>query len=252
MLLLPSAHQPMPSGGFLKVKGQTKVPPLNKIQIYLEIGKQRVFAGAVDWPGWTRSGRDEESAIRALVEYGARYARAIESARLEFQPPADDSALTVIERLKGDTTTDFGSHGTPPKSDSKPMDADLLRRSEAVLKSCWRTFDRAVRAAGEKALRKGPRGGGRELDEIVRHILEADAAYLAKIGWPFQQDATADTAAELRRTRDAILEGLASAAGGKLPVRGPRGELRWTPRYFVRRVAWHALDHAWEIEDRAK
>jgi hypothetical protein len=157
------------------------VPPLKKIQIYIEIGKQRVFAGAVDWPGWTRSGRNAESATRALVEYGARYARAIESAQLEFQPPADDSTLTVIERLKGDTTTDFGAPGTPPKSDSKPMDADLLRRSEAILKSCWRTFDRAVRAAGEKALRKGPRGGGRELDEIVRHILEADAAYLAKI-----------------------------------------------------------------------
>jgi hypothetical protein len=193
-----------------------------------------------------------ESAIRALVECGDRYAWAIESAQLEFQPPAEVSAFTVIERLKGDTTTDFGSPGAPPKSDSKPMDADLPRRSEAILKSCWRSFDRAVRAAGEKALRKGPCGGGRELDKIVRHILEADAAYLAKIGCPFQQDATADTAAEFRRTRGAILEGLATAAGGKLPVRGPRGGLRWTPRYFVRRAAWHALDHAWEIEDRAE
>jgi hypothetical protein len=26
----------------------------------------------------------------------------------------------------------------------------------------------------------------------------------------------------------------------------------WSPRYYVRRAAWYALDHAWEIEDRAK
>jgi hypothetical protein len=24
----------------------------------------------------------------------------------------------------------------------------------------------------------------------------------------------------------------------------------WTPRFAVRRSAWHALDHAWELEDR--
>jgi hypothetical protein len=24
----------------------------------------------------------------------------------------------------------------------------------------------------------------------------------------------------------------------------------WTPRYVVRRVAWHTVDHLWEIEDR--
>ncbi len=24
----------------------------------------------------------------------------------------------------------------------------------------------------------------------------------------------------------------------------------WTARSFVRRVAWHTLDHTWEIEDR--
>jgi hypothetical protein len=51
--------------------------------------------------------------------------------------------------------------------------------------------------------------------------------------------------------RAAILEGLAASAAGKLPAKGPRGGSRWTARYFVRRVAWHALDHAWEIEDRA-
>jgi hypothetical protein len=82
--------------------------------------------------------------------------------------------------------------------------------------------------------------------------LEADAAYLAKIGWVFQRVEKSDPEAEFRRMHAAILEALAAAVGGKLPARGPRGGLHWTSRYFVRRVAWHALDHAWEIEDRTR
>ena len=27
---------------------------------------------------------------------------------------------------------------------------------------------------------------------------------------------------------------------------------RWTTRYAAHRIAWHALDHAWEIEDRSE
>ena len=54
----------------------------------------------------------------------------------------------------------------------------------------------------------------------------------------------------MQQMQGAMLEGLISAASGEIPARGPRGGLRWTPRYFVRRVAWHVLDHTWEIEDR--
>ena len=31
----------------------------------------------------------------------------------------------------------------------------------------------------------------------------------------------------------------------------PLAERTWTARYGARRIAWHALDHAWEMEDRA-
>jgi hypothetical protein len=27
---------------------------------------------------------------------------------------------------------------------------------------------------------------------------------------------------------------------------------KWTARYAAHRIAWHALDHAWEIEDRTE
>jgi len=55
----------------------------------------------------------------------------------------------------------------------------------------------------------------------------------------------------IEQTRSAVLEGLAASAGGKIAARGPRGGVRWKPRFFVRRLLWHALDHLWEIEDRS-
>jgi hypothetical protein len=31
---------------------------------------------------------------------------------------------------------------------------------------------------------------------------------------------------------------------------GPLTEKGWPQPYAARRIAWHVLDHAWEIEDR--
>jgi hypothetical protein len=225
-----------------------------QIPVYLEIGKKRTFAGALDWPGWCRSGPDEESALQALVDYGARYAHALSTTgkkrEFGFHTPADVSSFVVVERIKGDATTDFGAPGHAPKRDSKPVDDAEFARLQAILKACWRAFDRAVKSATGSELRKGPRGGGRELEAVVQHVLGADGGYLSSLGWKVAQDETADLNDELKRTRKAILEGLKAAAHGEIPRRGPRGGLRWPLRYFVRRSAWHVLDHAWEIEDR--
>src|SRR5215212_1040464 len=112
--------------------------PSTKIDVYLEAGQKRTFAGALDWPGWCRSGKDEASALQALFDYGTRYARVVGSAKLGFQAPKDGSALVVVERLKGNPTTDFGAPGVAPSADSKPIDADQLYSFEKVLKACWR------------------------------------------------------------------------------------------------------------------
>ena len=101
-----------------------------------------------------------------------------------------------------------------------------------------------------KELRKGPRGGGRDVEGITRHVLNADAGYLSRLAWKLEPSEGADLSEELDRTRQAVLDALAASAHGDVSERGPRGGARWTPRYFVRRVAWHVLDHAWEIEDR--
>jgi hypothetical protein len=220
------------------------------IQVYLEIGKTKTFAGALDWPGWCRSGRDESSALQALFDYAPRFASALRATRLHFSSPEHASDLLVVERLTGNTTTDFGAPGVPPSKDAEPVDNPELDRFQVLLEACWQTFDTIVLTASGRELRKGPRGGGRDLDDIVRHVQEAEAAYLAALGGKWQPDDQADASQAHAQLRQAILSTLASAVRGEIPLRGPRGGLRWTPRYFVRRLAWHALDHAWEIEDR--
>jgi hypothetical protein len=223
---------------------------LNEIDVYLENGKKRTFAGAIDWPGWCRSGTDEPSALQALFDYGPRYGRVLSTARLGFKAPTHPSAFAIIERLDGNATTDFGAPGIAPSSDAKPVNSVELQRFQKILKACWRTFDADVKAAGGKALRTGPRGGGREVRGILQHVMDGDGSYLTRVGWKLQQADAADLDEKLDPTRQAILKALTSAARGEIPAQGPRGGIRWSPRYFVRRVAWHVLDHAWEIEDR--
>jgi hypothetical protein len=220
------------------------------IQVYLEIGDKRTFACAIDWPGWCRIGRDEGAALAALAGSAQRYAGVLHAAGLLFEPPADPSAFAVVERLRGNSTTDFGAPDAIPSLDTRPIaDADV-RRFQALLRAYWRAFDAAVAAASGKELRKGPRGGGRDVDGIVRHVLGAEQGYLARLARKVQRREGADLAEQLDLTRQAAIEALAAAARGELPERGPRGGTIWPPRYFVRRAGWHVLDHVWEIEDR--
>jgi hypothetical protein len=221
-----------------------------KMDVYLEVGQKRTFAGALDWPGWCRSGQDEESALRELFEYGARYANVLSHSRLGFQKPEDISAFTVVEKLKGNATTDFGAPGIAPSADSDPVNSDELHSFEKILKACWRVFDKSVETAAGSALRTGPRGGGRQLEGIIEHLLGSDEGYLGAVGWKLQREDTDDLDQQLKQTRQAILSALRASARGEIPAKGPRGGTRWTARYFVRRVAWHTLDHVWEIEDR--
>jgi len=234
----------------LSAKDQAMPQSTDKIEVYLEIGLKRTFACASDWPGWSRGGRDEPSALRALCDYGARYANVLRPAQLGFEAPADPSAFSVVERLKGGATTDFGAPGEAPASDARPVDETDLRRFQALLEACWGAFDIAVQAGRGRELRKGPRGGGRELDAILEHVLGAEASYLSQLGWKPEKSEGQVPGEGLAQIRRSILEGLAASARGEIPSQGPRGGLRWTPRYFVRRSAWHVLDHAWEIEDR--
>jgi DinB superfamily len=221
------------------------------VRTYLEAGRKRVFAGALDWPGWCRAARDEEGALAALADYGARYRDAVAAAAPNFGIPGDASALKVVERLKGNATTDFGAPAIAPKADSEPLAGAELERQVALLRACWAALDAAARDAAGAVLRKGPRGGGRELRAIVAHVTDAERAYLSKLGGRYRKAADADADAERDGLRAAIVDTLESLGRGEPPARTPRSGSLWSPRYFVRRSAWHALDHAWEIQDRA-
>ncbi len=220
------------------------------LPVYLEIGGRRTFAGALDWLGWCRSARDGVAALEALIAYGPRYAQVLEGTGLGFHAPADPASLVIVERLQGSATTDFGAPDAIPAADAKAVSETDLTRFQALLEACWLAFDQATTMAAGRPLRRGPRGGGRDLEKMVRHVVEADGAYLRMLGWACPPGEAEGLEPALDRVRQAILEALPAAAGGELPARGPRGGARWPVRYFVRRVAWHVLDHAWEIEDR--
>jgi hypothetical protein len=212
--------------------------------VCLEVGERRAFASVIDWPGWSRSGKDEGSALETLAAYAPRYRKAISAAARGLRGRIEPTSFEVVERLRGNATTDFGAPGVASKADERPLDHGEAQRLFRLLRAAWMAFDRAAVATEGAELRTGPRGGGRDLDAIVRHVHDAEGAYLGKIGGPTTAPPDRD---DLRTLSLEILE--VRAAGGG-PPRVPRSGKPWAPRYAVRRSAWHALDHAWEIQDR--
>ncbi|MEX1073332.1 MAG: hypothetical protein WED86_06520 [Chloroflexota bacterium] len=224
-----------------------------RVAVYLEVGHKRTFACAVEWPGWSRGGRGEEEALAALLAYAPRYAKAIKSSGVAFAPPRAPGDLEVVEQLEGGGGTDFGVPGEAPTADDRPLKAAGLDRQSRLLTASWDAFDAAWSKATKAnvELRKGPRGGGRDLPKIENHALEAEEAYLAQLGSRVPRLPGATLADRMGAVRATALDALAARAQGK-PVADPRETKRpWSPRYFVRRSAWHVLDHAWEIEDRS-
>jgi hypothetical protein len=212
-------------------------------QVCVETGTKKVFAVALDWPGWARSGKTEEAALDALRAYADRYAQVVQAAGLPF--PASAKTLRVTERIRGGASTDFGIPHEPAAADSRRVTAADAQRLASLVTSAWATLDE-VAAAAPPELRKGPRGGGRDRDKMLAHVLEAQAAYARKIGIKQSPPAIDDVAA-IEEQREAIATLLATPSDG-----GPLIEGGWTARYAARRIAWHVLDHAWEMQDRAE
>ena len=195
-------------------------------RVYIEQGAKRTFASAADWPGWSRSGKTETAALEALATYAPRYAKVTRLAKIEL--PKDATSFQVVEHIKGNATTDFGAPGVPARDESRKMTAAQTARMIDLLEACWKYLD-AVRARAPQELRKGPRGGGRDRDKMYDHVLDAEKGYAPAIGVRMKE-----------HDRDALLEA----------VRKPNADTKWPVVYAVRRIAWHALDHAWEMEDR--
>jgi hypothetical protein len=215
-----------------------------EVRVQIEVGGKRTFATAVDWPGWSRSARDAAGAVEALLEYGARYKRSIGAAANSLTVPRTVKDLRVVKSVKGGSGTDFGVPSSPLLDDDVVPSATELQQLVAIVRGAWRAFDRAVAKGTGKQLTTGPRGGGRSLEKIRDHQLEADVAYVKAIG------GTLPAGADAKVVRAEMVDALGARARAELPDRGPRGGARWSARYAAHRTAWHALDHAWEIEDR--
>lgn len=201
---------------------------MEPLRIYLESGQRWVFACALDWPGWARRGKGEEAAIDSLLEYADRYARAVG----EGVPGGTVEVVGRVASRGG--MADFGAPGAVGPWDDEPVTPPEIDRQSGLLGASWAYLD-AVAAVSPAELRKGPRGGGRDRDAMLKHVQEAERAYAPKVGCRVPPRTGWD------QQRAMILDALKAAhADGAWPI-----------RYAIRRMAWHVLDHAWEMEDRS-
>ncbi len=207
--------------------------------IYVELAGKKAIAWSLEWPGWCRIRTSETAAVQALIETEGRYRLIAERAGLDFAP-AD---LVVVERLAGDANTAWGVPSVLASAESRPLDATTAQRNVALLRASWDMLEEVV-ATSPAELRKGPRGGGRDRDEIRSHVIEAERAYARKIGVRYKPFEMNDKIA-LKAMREEIAAALSKPSTGEPLVAGG-----WNASYTVRRMAWHVVDHIWEIEDR--
>ena len=211
------------------------------IEVVIEATPKRAFARAIDWPGWARSGKTAALALEALAAYAPRYAEAAKAAGVAFSPVRYE----VVEETGGGGGTDFGIPSVIADADRRPVTVADAKRLAGLVEAAWAVFDE-VAAIAPLALRKGPRGGGRDRDKMVAHVNESDGYYAREVGVRQKPPDTTDRAA-IEAMRAAVVEVLSRPSDGS-----PLAERTWTPRYAAARIAWHALDHAWEMEDRSE
>jgi len=212
--------------------------PTKPITVALETTPKKTFAAALEWPGWCRSAREPDAAMEALADYAERYAPIAEAAG--FPLP---SAITLqeVDRQPGGPATAFGVPEKTFDADCAAVTPAAAKRLAALVSAAWTYLDDVASHTPEE-LRKGPRGGGRDRDKMLRHVIEAENSYARQLGVKVPMPELDDTDA-LEVQRQAIVAVLGARSDGS-PVH------KWTTRYGARRVAWHVLDHAWEMEDK--
>jgi hypothetical protein len=149
-----------------------------------------------------------------------------------------------VERVPGSSSTDFWGIAHVPSQIEREIlaPADLERRLD-VLRATWAYFDdTAAHVSAE--LRPGQRSAGRTRDQIVRHVYLSEPDQMSRkveVRTPLDVVATPRGLADHRQ---AYLEALrAYNAEGK-------AARSWPIQFLIRRSAYHAMDHAWEMEDR--
>ena len=206
---------------------------------------KRSVAFSIDWPGWSRGAKSAELALETLEAYRERYAPVAVLAGLSREFAAA-GPLEVVEDKIGTGSTDFwGISFSPCATEQGPMDEAELERAITLLRASWAFFDGvATRVSPE--MRKGPRGGGRDRDRIIRHTIRTESEDFAKqVGLRIPEGA-ALTPDGLRQHRAAYVEAMRAYNAGDVA----RRMRSWTLPFLIRHSAFHTLDHAWEMEDK--
>ncbi len=216
----------------------------DELRVMLEIGPKakKVVAVAPDWPGLERGAKTEDAALERLDAYRSRYAPVAKRAGMAAEFAASP-ALVVVERYPGVGSTDFwGISFAFSDIDKQPMSSAELERELTLMQACWSFFDE-VRSRVSAELEKGPRGGGRDRDHIVRHVVVNEMDWATKLGLPKPDDAPL-TEDGVKAHREAYVTAIRQFhAQGKMAR-------NWPLRYLIRHTAYHNLDHTWEMEDK--
>jgi hypothetical protein len=77
-------------------------------------------------------------------------------------------------------------------------------------------------------------------------VIGAETAYARKLGVKLKQPAIDDPAA-IDGLRNAVAAVIGRRSAGTAVVASG-----WTTRYAARRISWHVLEHAWEMQDRTE
>ena len=217
----------------------------DQLRVLLEIGpkRKRIVAAAMDWPGLERWGRTEDDAVDRLRAYVPRYAPVAERAGLlsEFERGVIPH---IVERTPGNTSTDWwGVAHVPSITEAESLADDELDRRIGLMQAAWDHFDDASGRVAAR-LTKGPRGGGRERDQIVHHVYASERHnWWRKVGIR-EDDEARLTSKQLATLRQHYVAAIRRYHADGRPAR------RWPLRFLIRRTAQHAMDHAWELEDR--
>lgn len=214
---------------------------MKPLRAYLEVAGKRSIAVAIDWPGWCRSAKTAEAALETLAAYAPRYARVVKRAKISLPR---EQQFEVVATVRGDASTDFGVPGRLGPGDENAPAAQVRTAHLTLLRACWDELDEVAKTSPQ-VLRKGPRGGGRDRDKMLHHVLDAEVAYASRLGLKIPAPSLDHKAIEANRA--ALLDVLGETGGD---TQSPDGKKRWPFAYAVRRIAWHVLDHAWEMEDR--
>lgn len=207
-------------------------------------GKKSV-AFAVDWPGWCRGAKTPEAALALLETYRERYRPVAVSAGLATLFD-NGGGFDIVADEVGVGSVDFwGISFSPASIETEPVNESELDRNILLLRSCWGYFDR-VAASVSLEMRKGPRGGGRDRDEIVRHAVGVESEGFAKrLGLRVAESGVAITPEGLREYREAYI-----ATMRTYNVGDAKRMRTWNLPFLIRHSAFHSIDHAWEMEDK--